>query len=561
MLNDNVMISLCDGISNRFDPLGARCIMGLIEKIGGKFSALLQDRLLSREDILSKISKQNPFAIWVSVQPETLNLLPFMEKLSMQYDGPIIVGNVGARGLLEQELKLLRSNIVVVLGQGEDAVFNLYLALSKDRKMNEGHLKKITNVRFYSRDEMKLIETSNSPSKLAKETIPSELKLSEAIHRGDVITVRSSSGCHFSCVFCTVRDINNKQRWISQHENVLREHLTLIVKNGKKQGTIRFVDDDLAGNIQNLQTISDAFNQVNREFNTRLRFGFATRASHILNEKDTPEQARERLDIWKNAVDAGLESLFLGLESGSSTQLKRLGKSTKAKYNFEAASIAKDFGINLEIGFIPIDPFMKAENWRTEMQDNIRLARYIGIAKTCPTWLAPMRAYEGSPMVRWLKKLGLLRERIGDTDEYFYEYLTQEVSDFIEILGPTFCSGKNNGLYDLKREMKYAQWYPSLVSQRIEGPCDAIVNSELNYVEQLLKIELYGQEVLKVQLDYIDILKEHIDILKTSVLECQKDFASDKILNCCDQALIEIQNWKLKIEYKGTCNEKRVIAI
>ena len=546
-MNNNIMISLCDGILNRFDPLGARCIMGVIEKEGGQFDALLQDRLLSRAEILEQVISLKPFTVWISVQPETLGLLEFIKTLSVRYDGPILIGNVGARGLLTEELKSLRSNIVVVLGQGEDAVFDLYALLKKDRLLNESDLTGIKNLRYFNFKENKLVETANSPSMLAKKTIPSEFQLADAIKRDDVITVRSSSGCQFSCVFCTVRDINNKQRYTRHNQDVLKEHLTMIIRNGMTEGTIRFVDDDLAGDIANVLVVASTFSQLNKEFNTHITFGFSTRAGHFANEKDTPEQKKQRLAIWKNAADAGLKSIFLGLESGSSSQLKRLGKSMKAKYNFDATSIAQSLGIDLEIGFIFIDPFMKDHMWRNEMRDNLKLARHVDVAKTCPTWLAPMRAYEGSPMVTWLRKLSLLRDRIGDTDEYRYDYVSSEVVRFIQLLGPSFCAGKNNGLYDLKREIKYVQWYPLGLDKLIKYNCDQIITAELNFVEELLGIDLYGSDALQAQMKYIAVLEKNIADLTIKIKELDAAKVTAKILACCERAKQEINMWKIRI--------------
>lgn len=546
------MVSLCDGILNRFDPLGARCIMGVIESEGDKFDSLLQDRLLSRAEIMQSILQQQPSIVWISVQPETLGLLEFLTTLSSSYEGPIIIGNVGSRGLLAEELKLLRSNIVIVLGQGENAALDLYKLLKKNKVFNEADLIKINNLRYFSFTRNELIETDTAYSSLAKTTKPSQLQLKEAIERGDIITVRSSSGCNFSCVFCTVRDINNKQRYVRHNKDTLREHITVIIKNGMKEGIIRFVDDDLAGDIMNVSIITDIFNQLNKEYNTNLEFGFSTRASHFVNNKDSEQQVQQRIEIWKNAANAGLKALFLGLESGSTTQLKRLGKSTKAIYNFQAASIAQSLGIQLEIGFIPIDPFMTDDNWRKEMRDNISLARHVNVVKTCPTWLAPMRAYDGSPMVTWLKKLSLLRNKIEDTDEYTYDYVSSEVKHFIELLGPSFCAGKKNGVYDLKREIKYAQWYPCGIDKYIEKNCSNILNAELCFVERLLDADLFGEEAVFLQLDYIDILEKNISELENMISSFKEKKLTVKMQKCCKSAFKELHHWKTTINLKST---------
>lgn len=555
----NVMISLCDGITNRFDPLGARCIMGVIEFKSGLFSALLQDRLIDRAVIIENAVELNPFAIWMSVQPETLGLLNFIKLLSKRYSGPIIIGNVGARGLLKEELSQLRGNIVVVLGQGEDAVAKLYDVLNQGKSFTDSTLRNIPNLRFLD-DKQELIETDAAPSTLAKSIIPSQYQLAEAIQREDVITVRSSSGCNFSCVFCTVRDINNKQHWLGHPPRVLKKHLAMIVENGMKTGVVRLVDDDLGGDIDNVYKVAKAFEEINKECSVQLKFGFATRASHFIDSKDSVEQAKKRIEIWEYVFSVGLDSLFLGLESGSSSQLKRLGKSSKAEANFKAASIARLLGKNLEIGFIPIDPFMEDDSWRDEMRDNIRLARHIDAAKTSPTWLAPMRAYEGSPMVRWLQKKSLLRDKIADTDEFNYDYVSTQVVRFLEILGPCFCEGRDNGLYNLKREIKNVQRYPFGLDLHIQVYCDEIINAEISFVESLLAIDLYSYAIVKMQLSHINLLEFNIGNILNEVKVFRKrnhkHEVTDKILNCCKASIQTINTWKASIIDAMPCDSR-----
>ena len=547
-MNQHVMISLCDGILNRFDPLGARCIMGVIEKAGGSFVRLLQDRLLSREKIIQEIVDLNPCAVWVSIQPGTLRVLKFIKHLSKLYDGSIIIGNVGSYRLLVDELKLLRSNIVVVVGQGEDTTLGLYAILKRHKILNETDFDHISNLRYFSFKDSKLVETKFMPSDLAKKTIPSQLNLSEAIKRDDIITTRSSSGCNFSCVFCTVKEINNKQCWVAHSPKVLKEHLTRIVKNGMEEGMVRLVDDDLAGNIENVMMVADTFNEINKEFHTNIKFGFATRASHFSNVKDTTEQADKRIEIWKYAVDFGLKTIFLGLESGSTTQLKRLGKSITAECNFKAANIAQSLNIDLEIGFIPIDPFMKDETWRQEMRDNIKLACHVNVAKTSPTWLAPLRVYEGSPISIWLRKQYLLGEKISGTDEYYFEYISHEVARFIEILGPSFCEGKHNGLYDLKREIKNVQRYPFGLSQKIETNCNEIIRAEIEFVKKLLETNLQDLSIANIQKEYIKVLETNIKELIEKIMNFGKKKFTKKVLHCCYCAMQMLWLWKAHIK-------------
>lgn len=68
----SVFITLSDGVSNRFFPLGARYIIRLIEDYHKV--VFLQDRIISRNNILKKIDSLSPNLIWISIQPSAENL-------------------------------------------------------------------------------------------------------------------------------------------------------------------------------------------------------------------------------------------------------------------------------------------------------------------------------------------------------------------------------------------------------------------------------------------------------------------------------------------------------
>lgn len=197
----SVFITLSDGVSNRFFPLGARYIIRLIEDYHKV--VFLQDRIISRNNILKKIDSLSPNLIWISIQPSAENLFFFIKNISKIYFGTIILGNIGSRWITQEQLIELNLNIIVVLGQGEDATKELII-LNDKGLLNINYIREIPNIYGYMNNiyfQNKLEKKVNN-----QQIIPSSNGLSEAIKRGDIITVRTSSGCNFNCIFCSVKD-------------------------------------------------------------------------------------------------------------------------------------------------------------------------------------------------------------------------------------------------------------------------------------------------------------------------------------------------------------------
>jgi radical SAM superfamily enzyme YgiQ (UPF0313 family) len=349
--------------------------MGAIEAAGHAVPFLLEDRLQPRGAILEQLRTIRPVMCWISVQPDTQDVPGFIRDVSRAMDGPIVVGNVGARGLPESLFAALDKRLIAVLGQGEDAATQLVKLLDADLLRGfPPSLRKISNFKFWAGG--RIIETLSQPSALAKTTRPSTTGLAEAIAREDIISARTSSGCNASCTFCTVRAINNGQRWQASAKVAFHDWLSAVIDAGMHDGNIRLIDDDLAGDIEHLAAVHDAFASVNAHKGSRLRYSFSTRAAHLVDPNDTPEQHHRRQRVWHAAATGSLEAVFLGVESGSDTQLRRLGKGCTAAVNFDAVSMAQKLGLQLEVGFIPIDPFMEDDTWRQEMRDNLRLAHH-----------------------------------------------------------------------------------------------------------------------------------------------------------------------------------------
>jgi len=544
----SIFITLSDGVSNRFFPLGARYIIKIIEDYNHNV-LFIQDRIISRKNILTQIKQQTPCLIWISIQPSVQNLFNFLKDISKIYSGTIILGNIGSRWITKEQLSNLNLNIIIVSGQGEDAAKELVL-LENKKLLNLEHLKKIPNIYGYIQNTY----FKNKSEKIVnnQDVIPSSNGLKDAITRGDIITIRTSSGCNFHCTFCSVKDINNGQKWKQFENNILYNTLQNIVNNGMKKGTLRFIDDDTAVSLDYLLEISETFKKINIENNTNLEFGFATNAIHLYNPQDTEKQKEYRILVWNKVVRNGLTDLFLGLESGSSTQLKRLGKNTNSLINYKAYDFAITLNINLEIGFIPIDPLMKDRQWKEEFLDNIKLAKYIKSYLSSPTWLATIRVYENSPLKKALQNNNLLNDKIEYTNEYNFSYLSNEVQEFIVHLGICLCDDDvNNGFYVLKRELKniirYDIQHSSDFVEETKIFSYKLANLEFEYIENIIKNtnklhykDYFIEELLLLFLDFEVKLKYF-----------EQEMYHDKITKSLDMAIKTTNKWKNEGRYSN----------
>lgn len=482
--NRHAMICLSGGVLNRVDPFGARCIMAALEGEGEKFGLFLQDRIEDRPVILKKLTEFKPDILWISIQPLTPKIYEFVKILHDALPGtPLILGNVGARGFDAHELTATGEKAIVVLGQGEEAAVRLLELYRSDPGLSGDSLKEIPNLRFSQNG--KIIQTPFRPDRIKQTIVPSDIGLKDAIACGDVINARASNGCDGHCTFCTVRLINNGQSWTPLPAARLVAWLEKVVLAGKQDGSIAMTDDDLAGSLENLQAVAEAFRSVNTKHGTDLKFNFSTRANHLFDPKDSVAADADRLQVWKFCVESGLQNVFLGLESGSDTQLRRYGKGCTANTNRRALARAKELGLTVEIGFIPIDQMMSDGTWRQELRDNLALAKAARVAVSCPTWLAPSRVYKGAPLAQHLKNNGLLGKLNMETEEYETRFASNQVVELLKNLGPALCEGDDNGYYRFKRELKAALRYPMSITSAVETYGEAIIIREIKFVEDL----------------------------------------------------------------------------
>lgn len=98
-----------------------------------------------------------------------------------------------------------------------------------------------------------------------------------------------------------------------------------------------------------------------------MNFYFNTRAADVIN----PRWA----ELSSVFMEAGLNQVFVGIESGSKEQLKRFKKPTSVENNKKCLDILEQNGFNIEVGYILFDPYSTVKELKESLDffDKTRL--------------------------------------------------------------------------------------------------------------------------------------------------------------------------------------------
>lgn len=172
--------------------------------------------------------------------------------------------------------------------------------------------------------------------------------------KGRNVSIISSYGCPYNCLFCATRTISGKKVAYRPADDVLEE-IDFFVKE-KQVETIVFTDDCI---LADKERASYIFNEIiRREYNIEIQI--ATVAAWHLD--------REILELMKRA---GLTKFGISIESGNERVLhKIIHKPLDLKIIPEVVSICRELNILMRANFVIGFP---GETW-DEIRDTFRMA-------------------------------------------------------------------------------------------------------------------------------------------------------------------------------------------
>ena len=161
-----------------------------------------------------------------------------------------------------------------------------------------------------------------------------------------VASMRTSVGCAFSCSFCVIPHLMRGKYLEWQAERIVNEIEKL------KEAYIYFLDDEMFLNIRRIKDIAELL----------LKRGIKKKYVSWARS-DTIVKYPEIFKLWK---EAGLDTLYVGLESMDEAKLTEYKKRLPVETNRKAISILRELGITLHAAFIvhpdfSVDDFQRLE--------------------------------------------------------------------------------------------------------------------------------------------------------------------------------------------------------
>ncbi|MBN1969632.1 MAG: radical SAM protein [Candidatus Delongbacteria bacterium] len=295
-------------------------------------------------------------------------------------------------------------NAIIVNTWGEETLIDLVDAFILQKPIDE-----IPNITYLNNG--KLISTKIKwPNQI---TIPKRIMIRNFFNR-----IEASRGCSYNaCSFCTRPKHSNCVTWQGAELSDIEKQLKWL--SSQNLATFTFTDEDFFGN--DYERALDIADLVSKH--GQFHFSLSMRPDNIFSSL-TPDSNKIKLSAIKNLQQAGLASIFLGVESFSQSQLDRYKKGTHVDDIKTSISIICDLGIDLELGLILLDPLVS----KSEIIDNSGIIDTNSYWKFIGQLFNHMRVQVGSPICKLYKLENLISELNNEMIEYSYKFKDPQIS-------------------------------------------------------------------------------------------------------------------------------------
>jgi radical SAM superfamily enzyme YgiQ (UPF0313 family) len=315
---------------------------------------------LSEADVMARLAEAD-FDLLGLTMPDGLSAHAALEFLS-RWQSPrkrgrqlhVTAGGHSATLNARQVLANAPTLDSVVLYEGEETLCELADRLAEDRdwRATPGIAYRADGSFRESEPRPRLADLDELPLP-ARDTLPVLLRADPDAPA----SVLSSRGCHRRCSFCLVRSFFGSWRARSAVDVV--DELEILARDFSVS-RIDFQDDNFVGPGERGRQRAMAVAEQMCKRRVDLTFRIMCSADVVTH------------DVLSRLIDAGLHSVFIGIESGSQTRLTAYRKGT-VRQNARALRVLDRLGIlaKCEIGFIMFDPAGNLE----EIEENLRFLR------------------------------------------------------------------------------------------------------------------------------------------------------------------------------------------
>ncbi|MFH1878324.1 MAG: radical SAM protein, partial [Candidatus Omnitrophota bacterium] len=259
---------------------------------------------------------------------------------------------------------------VICTSEGEPALRGL---VTEFLKGGEIQLSNIPNICYFSKYASIQINAI-SPHDFNDFSIPSFDTIKDIREKNGVVFIESGRGCPWNkCTFCNRRFSTGLPLGVRKVPvETLLDELEILYKAGVS--ILSFTDlDFIAFDTERVERIARGI----LERGIKMKFWIQTRVDSIYIDGAREEQNNRKKAALKLFKEAGLEKIFLGIESGSPSQLQRYKKGITIGSTKEAVTVIRELGLKLEAGYIPLDPFVTIK----ELKETLAFAEELKIVE------------------------------------------------------------------------------------------------------------------------------------------------------------------------------------
>jgi|GEM_PF-1340325 len=388
-------------------PLGMTTIAGAIQTIYKDSVKISQMHNLMAPDlqpVFDKIKAEKPYILGLSVYfgalDELEKMMAFVRGLPEEERPLVVLGNVVATYNVEYLLERY-PEVLIAVGFGEAAMSGI-VKYVKGQTGREG----IPDIAFVENGQV-IRNVKTRGIQLGRALIPEDI-LKASLADGGQFYAETSRGCVFSCAICDRATFQGSHAWRGYTVEEIIEHLEEANRHGAR--SINFVDEDFftftAGTVDRIEELAQAIIRAKKDGRIAQDMILTTSIStrHIFDKSLPKEDHERRLHTIRLMHQAGLKYVYVGIESGSPTQLKRYGKAATIEENEEALRILEEIGIVATPGFIMLDPVVTPQ----EIKENIAFLRRTGMDSKVSYPLKLYIAMSASPLTKLYLNRGLV---------------------------------------------------------------------------------------------------------------------------------------------------------
>ncbi len=303
-------------------PLGPLYLASCMEREGIKvdfFDYQLYDvkKAHGPEAILGFLKKTNAKNIAISCWDHLLPsvLLATKQLKEESPDKRIILGGLGPTGVSDLIVQRFPHVDVVVRGAGEEVLPAIVKNHDRSTLMKiPGVCLGGTGVQPHCTDDF----TAMPPV----DTIPLPAYDKIDLDQYDRVQLISSRGCPYRCAFCSIPGLWGHKFAFRQTDLFIKEVEFLHLEKGIRR--VHIIDDTFAADRKRVM-----------EFCKRIKTSCPNLKWTCYNRLDLVDE-----EFCEEMAEAGCDTMFFGIESGSNKVLERLGKRIDTDYAVEKASLA-----------------------------------------------------------------------------------------------------------------------------------------------------------------------------------------------------------------------------